>query len=241
MSIPQGTPEITLHTYFRSSCSARVRIALNLKGLPYNSKFIHLLKGEQSSPEYKSLNPSCGVPTITFSQNEPDDFILTQSMAILEYLEEAFPSPEYTALLPSSPRDRARVRQLCNIVACDIQPLTNLKMLKKVKQFARDAGNDPEVVGPEWQKSIMADGLRAYEAIVKNTAGKYSVGDEISMADCCLLPAIDGAVRFGVDMQEFETIGRVWENLEKVEEMVKGGWRMQGDTPQEFRPKVEVS
>ena len=103
----------------------------------------------------------------TFSQDEEEDFILTQSMAILEYLEEIYPSPQYTALLPASPKDRAHVRQLCNIIACDVQPLTNLKMLKHIKQFAKDAGKDPEAAGPEWQKTIMTQGFIAYEAIAK--------------------------------------------------------------------------
>ncbi|EPS43246.1 hypothetical protein H072_2748 [Dactylellina haptotyla CBS 200.50] len=230
-------PNITLHTYFRSSCSARVRIALNLKGLTFTPHYIHLVKSEQCSPEYTSINPSATVPTITFTQDEEsqDSFVLTQSMAILEYLEEKFPPPAYTPLLPTNPEHRARVRQLCNIIACDIQPLTNLKMLKSMKEYAKAAGQDPDVAGPEWQKKIMTEGFRAYEAICKKSVGKYSVGDELSMADVCLMPAIDGAVRFGVDMEEFETVKRVWSELDKVEAVVKGGWRVQGDTPADLR------
>ncbi|KAK6524964.1 hypothetical protein TWF281_011854 [Arthrobotrys megalospora] len=230
-------PNITLHTYFRSSCSARVRIALHLKGLTYTPVYIHLLKGEQSSQPYTSLNPSGTVPTITFSPDEEQavSFVLTQSIAILEYLDEKFPAPEYTPLLPKNPEDRARVRQLCNIIACDVQPLTNLKMLKQVKKFAEDAGMNPDVAGQEWQKKIMTEGFRAYEAVASKTAGKYSVGDDISMADVCLMPAIDAAVRFGVDMDEFESVGRVWRALEEVEAVKKGGWRAQGDTPEDLR------
>ncbi|KAF3926954.1 hypothetical protein ABW20_dc0107726 [Dactylellina cionopaga] len=232
-------PKIELHTYFRSSCSARIRIALYLKGLTFTPHYVHLVKGEQLSAEYAALNPSATVPTIAFSsQNEGGEdvsFVLTQSMAILEYLEERFPAPEHAALLPSKAEDRARVRQLCNILACDVQPLTNLKMLKAVKDFARAAGQDPEVAGPEWQKRIMTEGIKAYEAVVSNTAGRYSVGDSFSMADVCLVPAIDGAVRFGVDMELFPTVKRVGGELDKVEAVVKGGWRTQGDTPEEFR------
>ncbi|KAK6539928.1 hypothetical protein TWF694_008763 [Orbilia ellipsospora] len=232
-------PNITLHTYFRSSCSARVRIALNLKNLTFSPLYVNLLKSEHCSPSYACVNPSATVPTITFSQDEESQvsFVLTQSIAILEYLEEKFPAPQYTALLPSNPEQRARVRQLSNIIACDIQPLTNLKMLKNVKEFAKMAGQDPDVAGPEWQKRIMTEGFRAFEAVVKGTAGKFSVGDEISMADVCLMPAIDGAVRFGVDMEEFETVKRIWGNLEAVEAVVKGGWRVQGDTPDDLRVK----
>lgn len=216
-------------------------MALYWKGLAFTPVYIHLLKDDQFSEPYVALNPSKAVPTITFSpnendtQSEPVTFVLTQSMAILEYLEEKFPAPEYPSLFPTNLEDRARVRQLSHIVACDIQPLTNLKMLKQVKKFAQEAGKDPETAGPEWQKRNLAEGLRAFEAVVSKTAGKYSVGDIVTMADFCLVPTIDGAVRFGVDMSEFETIGRVWRALEEVEAVQKGGWRTQGDTPEEFR------
>ncbi|KAK6332108.1 hypothetical protein TWF718_002642 [Orbilia javanica] len=234
-------PKITLYTYFRSSCSARVRMALHWKGLEFTPVYIHLLKNDQFSQTYAALNPSKAVPTIVFSPNEDDSqsepvtFVLTQSVAILEYLEERFPAPKYPALFPTNIEDRARVRQLSQIVACDIQPITNLKMLKEVKKFATEAGKDPEAAGPEWQKRHMAEGLKAYETVVSKTAGKYSVGDTVTLADFCLVPTIDGAVRFGVDMSEFETIGRVWQALEEVEAVKKGGWRAQGDTPEEFR------
>ncbi|KAF3104036.1 hypothetical protein TWF569_003299 [Orbilia oligospora] len=234
-------PKITLHTYFRSSCSARVRMALHLKGLTFTPVYIHLLKDDQFSESYVALNPSKAVPTITFSPNENDTesepvaFVLTQSVAILEYLDERFPAPEYPALLPKNLEDRARVRQLSHIVACDIQPLTNLKMLKEIKKFAGEAGKNPDTAGPEWQRRNLAEGLRAFEAVVSKTAGKYCVGDTVTMADFCLIPTIDSAVRFGVGMGEFETIGRIWRALEEVEAVQKGGWRTQGDTPEEFR------
>ncbi|KAJ6256030.1 hypothetical protein Dda_9122 [Drechslerella dactyloides] len=234
------TPEITLHTYFRSSCSARVRMALNLKKLPYTPVYIHLLKNEHSSPSYATVNPSGAVPTITFtsSSDKTDTFVLTQSIAILEYLEETFPAPEYRALLPSSPVDRARVRQLCNIIACDVQPVTNLRILRDVKAFATAAGRDAEAAGVEWQQKYMDAGLAAYETVLTEgkTAGKYSVGDEITMADLCLLPAVDAAERFGVDVAgRFPAVERVRRALEEVDEVVRGGWRAQGDTPAEFR------
>ncbi|KAF3309671.1 hypothetical protein TWF173_010652 [Orbilia oligospora] len=215
-------PKITLHTYFRSSCSARVRMALHLKGLTFTPVYIHLLKDDQFSQSYVALNPSKAVPTITFSPNENDTesdpvaFVLTQSVAILEYLDERFPAPEYPALLPKNLEDRAR-------------------MLKEIKKFAEEAGKNPDTAGPEWQRRNLAEGLRAFEAVVSKTAGKYCVGDTVTMADFCLIPTIDSAVRFGVDMGEFETIGRIWRALEEVEAVQKGGWRTQGDTPEEFR------
>ncbi|KAK6346361.1 hypothetical protein TWF730_010687 [Orbilia blumenaviensis] len=232
-------PEITLHTYFRSSCSARIRIALHLKGLKYTPVYIHLLKGEQSSEPYTSLNPSCTVPTITFSSSNREEpvvsFVLTQSMAILEYLDEKFPAPDYTPLLPSGYEDKARVRQLYNIIACDMQPLMNLDTLKQVKKIAEDSRKEVDATAREWQQRICKRGFGAYETLVSKTAGKYSFGDTITMADVCLAPAVDSALRFGVDMSKFETTERVWRALEEVEAFKKGGWRAQGDTPEELR------
>ncbi|KAF3926141.1 hypothetical protein ABW21_db0201458 [Orbilia brochopaga] len=239
-----ATPDIKLHTYFRSSCSARVRMALNLKGLTYTPTYVHLLKNEQTSAAYTAVNPLGAVPTITFTTtnttgiNKKDEttFMLTQSLAILEYLDEAFPSPQYKALLPSDTISRARVRQICNIIACDIQPVTNLRILRDIKTLATAAGQDPDATGTEWQQKHMAAGLAACEEILKESAGKYSVGDMITMADLCLLPAIDGAERFGVDVAgRFPAVQRVRRALEAVEELVRGGWRAQGDTPAEFR------
>ncbi|KAK6353123.1 hypothetical protein TWF696_005113 [Orbilia brochopaga] len=240
---PVTAPDITLHTYFRSSCSARVRMALNLKGLSYTPVYIHLLKNEQSSAEYTTVNPLGAVPTITFTtgseaSGKKDTFVLTQSIAILEYLEETFPSPHYRSLLPSTAAARARVRQLCNIIACDVQPVTNLRILRDVKALATAAGRDAESAGTEWQQKHMAAGLAAYEDVLsrQGTAGRYSVGDEITMADLCLLPAVDAAERFGVDVAgRFPAVERVRRALEQVDEIVRGGWRAQGDTPAEFR------
>src|SRR5947209_2161063 len=122
-------PKITLHTYFRSSCSARVRIALHHKGLPFTSSYVHLLKDQHTSPDYAALNPSKLVPTLTItSENDGlEPLVLMQSVAIMEYLEERFPSPHYPSLLPPTTLvvQRAKVRQLVNIISCDIQPVTN--------------------------------------------------------------------------------------------------------------------
>lgn len=191
----------TLYTYFRSSCSARVRIAAHLKGIPLEYKFIQLLKNDQQSEAYSSVNPSQSVPTLIVSEDGKEDIIIRQSVAIVEYFEEAF--PHSTPLLPplSEPAARAKVRELVNIVACDVQPVTNLRIMQKIKPAGLDAG--------EWQKHFMTLGLHAYETIAKEYAGRYSVGDSVTLADVVLAPAYENALRYGVDVGLFPTIGRV--------------------------------
>ncbi|PWY91904.1 Maleylacetoacetate isomerase [Aspergillus sclerotioniger CBS 115572] len=237
-SNPKMTTPLTLHTYFRSSCSARLRIALNLKSLPYESIPINLLKDEQHSTPNTTLNPSASVPTLIHhhdNQNQPSfktPTIVPQSLAALEYLEEVY--PEAHPLLPplTCPETRATVRTLANIIACDVQPVTNLRILKRVAPLGMDRTT--------WSKELVEEGFRAYEEIAAKSAGVYSVGDRITLADVCLLPAVWGAERVGVEMGEFPTIERVRGNLERVEEVRRAHWRCQGDTPGEFRVGFEV-
>ncbi|RAL01410.1 maleylacetoacetate isomerase MaiA, partial [Aspergillus ibericus CBS 121593] len=230
------TDLLTLHTYFRSSCSARLRIALNLKSLPYTSIPINLLKDEQHDPLNKSLNPSASVPVLIIQssspnpsdpshqqqQQQPPPIIIPQSLAALEYLEEAYPSSHPLLPPPSSPETRALVRTLVNIIACDVQPVTNLRILKRVAKLGMDRTT--------WSKELVEEGFRAYEEIVRQCAGTYSVGDCITLADVCLVPAVWGAERVGVEMGGFPTILRVWGNLEGLEAVRRAHWRRQGDT-----------
>ena len=226
-----STPKITLYTYFRSSCSARLRIALNLKNIPYTPIAINLLKGEQRTAANTSLNPSATVPTLIAEYNTtpaPKTVTITQSLPALEYLEEITPSTAPSLLPPpSNPELRAVVRTLANIIACDVQPVTNLRILKRVEPY----GVDRNV----WSKELIEDGLRAYEAIASSVAGKFSVGDVVTLADVCLLPAVWNAQRAGVDLAPFPVIQRVAANLEEVDAVKRGHWRTQPDTPEEFR------
>lgn len=223
--------KITLYTYFRSSCSARLRIALNLKSIPYTSIPINLLKNEQSSPDYNTINPSSTVPSLIIEYHDPSQHTvtITQSTAALEFLEEISPPPNSPALLPtpSDPEIRATVRTLASIIACDMQPVTNLRILKRVAPLGVDRN--------AWSKGLVEDGLRAYEAIVARTAGVFSVGDCITLADVSLVPAVWGAERVGVDMGAFPTVKRVVERLEGEECVRRAHWRTQEDTPEEFR------
>lgn len=219
-------PEYELYSYFRSSCSARVRIAAYWKGLEMNYKFVHLLKDEQKADGYTDLNPNKTVPTLVVRE-DGQEFVIRQSIAILEYLEERHPDLSRLLPAPLNIVGRAKVRDLVNIVACDIQPVTNLRILNKIRPLGVDAN--------EWQQTFMTAGLNAYEAIVSKTAGKYSVGDEVTMADVVLAPAVDGALRFKVDMDRFPTIKKIYVELASLEAFEKGSWKAQPDTPMELR------
>lgn len=215
-----------LYTYFRSSCSARVRIAANHKGIQLEFHFINLLQGEQKSTEYAEVNTSQSVPTLVVTTADGQISTIEQSVAILEYLEET--RPDLPPLLPSDANERALVRQLVQIVACDIQPVTNLRILSKVRQAGLD--------GEAWQREFMAAGLRAYEkTVVRHGQGVYSIGDSITMADVVLVPAVDGALRFNVDMTEFPRVKKIYEATQQLPAFRAGSWKTQPDTPAQFR------
>ncbi|OJJ95720.1 hypothetical protein ASPACDRAFT_64201 [Aspergillus aculeatus ATCC 16872] len=223
-------PEITLYTYFRSSCSARLRIALHLKSLPYTPIYINLLEGAQRSPDNLARNPSGTVPTLLISPSPAEEPTLkiTQSLAALEYLDEAF--PDTYPLLPRDPAKRALVRTLAQIIACDVQPVTNLKVLKRVAPLGVDRA--------DWSREVIVDGLRAYETIIKEAgvSGLYSVGDEVTVADVCLVPAVWGAERVGVDVAGgFPVVAGVVERLEGLDAVRRAHWARQEDTPAELR------
>ena len=188
---------LKLHTYFRSSAAFRVRIALNLKGLEYESIPVHLLRngGEQLQDAYRALNPSALVPTL-----EDGDTLLTQSLAIIEYLEEKYPP---NPLLPADTAARARVRSLALDIACEIHPLNNLRVLKYLKN---DLGL-PEETRAEWYRHWVALGLQAFETrLARDPAtGRFCHGDTPTLADICLVPQIFNAQRFNVDLAPYPT------------------------------------
>lgn len=222
-------PKITLYTYFRSSCSARLRIALNLKNLSYTSIPVNLLKGEQSSPEHRAINPSGTVPALVIESSPSSssgNVTITQSLSALEYLDE-IPTGKSHPLLPSDPATRALVRSLADIIACDVQPVTNLRILKKVDGL----GGDRTV----WAKGLIEEGFSAYEKILEKSAGRFSVGDDVTLADVCLVPAAWGAERVGVDFGLFPLLKGVVGRLEELEAVKKAHWKAQGDTPVELR------
>ncbi|XP_066280112.1 uncharacterized protein [Branchiostoma lanceolatum] len=209
-----------LYSYFRSSCAWRVRIALNLKGIEYDQAAVHLMKdgGQQNSEEYKQKNPMAQVPTLMIDGNK-----LTQSMAIMEYLEETRPDPP---LLPKDPAARAKVRMIAETVNAGIQPIQNLSVLQKV-------GDERKM---EWGHYWIDRGFTALETALSETAGKYCVGDQVTMADLCLVPQLYNATRFKVDLSKFPTITRVCGNLAELEAFKAADYSRQPDTPEEFKP-----
>lgn len=183
--------EPRLYGYYRSSASYRVRIALNLKGLNVVHVPVHLRKGEQQDPAYLSKNPQAMVPWF-----EDDQIALGQSLAIIEYLEEAHPAP---ALLPADRILRAHTRALAYSIACDIHPIGNLRVLKKLKA---DYGTDSEGAAA-WNRHWISQGFAAIEAILPQTAGRFAVGDMPTLADLCIVPQIYNARRFGLDLAPY--------------------------------------
>ncbi len=196
--------DMTFYGYFRSSAAYRCRIAFNLKGLTPESVSIHLRKGEQGAPEFLTLNPQGLVPTLA-----TDGHLLTQSLAIIEWLDETCP---HAALLPGNAFDRAHVRALALSVACDIHPLQNLRVLKHVKTaYGQDqAGLDA------WCRHWIEPGLAAFEAQLNQSgkAGLFCFGDTPTLADICLIPQLFSAARFHADISSLTTIQRIAANAE---------------------------
>jgi maleylacetoacetate isomerase len=179
-----------LHNYFRSSASFRVRIALNLKGLDYEYVPVHLARGDHQNPPYSAISADTLVPLL-----ETDEQRLSQSMAIIEYLEETHPEPP---LLPADALGRAKVRALAQSIACDIHPINNLRVLK---YLVRELKVD-EVAKNSWYRHWCREGLLAFERqLVQLPAALYCYGNTPSLADCCLVPQIFNASRFEVSFE----------------------------------------
>lgn len=192
---------LTLHTYFRSSASYRVRIALALKGLPWEAAYVHLVRGggDQHSAAFRTLNPQGRVPTLVDSGR-----VVTQSLAIMEYLDETRPQPP---LLPVDASGRARVRSLAQLIACDIQPLQNLSV---TRYLSRDLHLDEAQVRA-WLVHWISSGLAALEArlAAERETGAYAHGDAPGLADCCLVPQCYAARRFGVDPSAYPVLAGI--------------------------------
>jgi maleylpyruvate isomerase len=180
-----------LHGYFRSSAAYRVRIALNLKGLTAEHLPHHLRKGEQCAPAYLAINPQGLVPTL----EDGAGTVLTQSLAIIEWLDETHPNPP---LLPKDPLLRAKARAFALAIACDIHPVQNLKVLARLRQLGL-----PEEKVTEWAAWANREGLSACEALVKGEKGPFCFGDKPTIADLCLVPQLANARRFGVEVTGF--------------------------------------
>ena len=193
-----------LYGYFRSSAAFRARIALNLKGLDYEGAIIHLVKngGEQFAPEYRALNPQSLVPVL-----QEDELTLTQSLAIIEYLDEVYPEP---AFLPKTAAQRARVRSLALMVACEIHPLNNLRVLRYLVKDLKVT----EAQKDEWYRHWVISGLEPLDTRLANdpATGKFCHGDTPGLADICLVPQLANARRFNICLDAFPALVRIEQN-----------------------------
>ena len=195
-----------LYTFFRSSAAYRVRIALNLKGLDYTAVPIHFRKegGQHRKPEFLKLNPQGLLPVL-----QDGEVTLSQSLAIIEYLDEVYPD---TALLPIDAIDKANVRAMTQLIACEIHPLNNLRVLGYLKN---KLDQDDDSVN-EWYQHWVALGFDALEVMISSKGGQYCYGDTITIADTCLIPQVYNALRFKCDMSKYPQINRIYSELNSL-------------------------
>lgn len=212
------TMKLKLYHYWRSSSSWRVRWAFQLKKIDCEFLAVDLLKGEQKSKAHLARNPLGKVPVLEIVNEKGAPKFLSDSIAMIEWAEELFPDPK---LLPGDAFQRARIRQLSAIIHSGIQPLQNLG----VNQFY---SKDP-AQQKEWARHWILEGLQSYETLVKETVGKFSVGDSVTMADLCLIPQCYNAKRFDVSLEDFPTIARIFENAMQTPEC-------QASAPEKFQP-----
>jgi maleylpyruvate isomerase len=210
-----------LYSYFRSSAAFRVRIALNLKGLDYDYAPVHLLRdgGEQLKPEYRELNPDGIVPTLVDGND-----VLTQSIAIIEYLEETHPEP---ALLPGTALDRAFIRSVALQVACEIHPIDNLRVLKYLKHTLKVG----EEAKDTWYRHWLETGFNSLEKRLANDprVGALCFGNTPTLADLCLVPQVFNARRFNIDMSRYPTIQRIADHAGQIDAFVRAAPGQQPD------------
>lgn len=189
-----------LYSYFRSSAAYRVRIALNLKALPYETEAVHLVKNEQQLASYRALNPSQLVPTLL-----DQDQTFTQSLSILEYLEERYPA---NALLPKDLVERAKVRAFAQNIACDIHPINNLRVLKYLQNDLA-ISNEQKTL---WYLHWILEGFHSLEMQLQHSNGQFCFGSQPTFADCCLIPQVYNAKRFKIDLSAFPKIESIYQH-----------------------------
>ena len=208
-----------LHGYWRASAPYRVRIGLNLKGLAFDYEAVNLVEGDQHKAPYRSINAQRLTPTLDIGEGH----LLTQSLAILEWLEETHPEPP---LLPRDPLDRQRVRAMAGVVACDIHPLNNVRVLR-----ALSAAGLPEEARKTWTARWIVDGFKALEPLIAAHGDGFAFGATPTIADCCLIPQLYSAQRFSIDLSEFPSIVAVGEQAAAHPAFAAGHPDRQPDAP----------
>lgn len=211
--------KLKLYSYFRSSSAYRVRIALNIKSLPYDTIPVHLLKsgGEQNAAEYVKINPSKQVPCLI-----DGSLTLGQSMAILEYIEEEFPHP---ALMPRVRSERALIRQICEVINSGIQPFQNLSTTNYLSQTMKISDEQKM----DWIKHWLTRGFESLETLMQKHSGSYTFGNSITLADCLLIPQVFSAQRFKIDLSPFVKVMEVNNRCLQLTDFIKAGPEKQPD------------
>ncbi|KAL1605276.1 hypothetical protein SLS60_004824 [Paraconiothyrium brasiliense] len=224
-----------LYTFYASSCAARLRIAFNLKNLSYIPHYRDMGKDDHESDEYRKINPSASIPTLVIETEGKEPFIIGQSVAILEYLEELYPTQTPLLPPPSDPEARSRVRELMYVISSDIFPPTNSRIAQMVK---RVRGEREDAI--TFVKTIMTRGFTAYEALLSTyfRNARYSAGEEVTLADVVLIPQVEQARFYGVDFAQWPLLNGVITRLEELDAFKQAGWRSQGDTPEKDRVSV---
>ena len=214
---------IKLYSYWRSSACYRVRIALNLKQLPYETIAVHLAKGEQHADGFQEVNPQELIPVLMHGGR-----MLRQSLAIIDYLDENFDTNR--PLMPSVARERQRVRAIAQMIACDIHPLNNLR----VQQYLEKEFKASEKQREAWTRHWIEEGFVALEAVLKDSlaTGTYCEGDSPTMADCCLVPQVYNAQRFGVKLDKYPNIKRINDECMKLPAFQDARPEAQPDCPE---------
>jgi maleylacetoacetate isomerase len=216
--------DLTLYGYWRSSAAYRVRIALELKGLAYENRPVHLVRdgGQQHAEPYRALNPQQLVPTLLHGKR-----VITQSLAIIEYLDEIW--PDGPPLLPAIPRDRAYARALAYHLACDVHPLGNLRVL----QYLERECAMPQVEREDWVRHWIETGFEAIESMLSDSpnTGAYCMGDSPGLVDICLVPQVYNARRWGLSMDRYPTITRIHETCQQLEGFRAAAPEAQPDAP----------
>lgn len=210
-----------LYSYFRSSAAYRVRIGLALKNLAFDLAPVHLVKhgGEHKLPDYTAINPQQLVPAFETADGE----VLTQSLAILEFLEESYPQ---TPLLPTDKVARAKVRALCQMIACDIHPLNNLRVLTYLKNELNISDEQKTV----WYQHWVTQGFEVLEIMLPEQA-KFCYGDTPTLADCCLIPQVYNALRFNCDMSQYPKIWQIYQHCNTLAAFINASPEQQRDAP----------
>jgi maleylacetoacetate isomerase len=212
-----------LYTYYRSTAAFRVRIALNIKGVPYDSISLHLRNGEHRTDDYRKVNPQGLIPAL-----DDEGVVISQSLAIIEYLEEKFPNPP---LLPKAAADRAHVRSMALSVAADMHPLNNLRVLNFLR---KPLGHDEDTVNGTWYRQWIEAGFRGLEEQAKRFTGdrKHMFGTSLTMADVLIVPQMYNAVRFHCDVTGFPTLRGICAHLESLPAFIKAAPESQPDWEQ---------